>query len=102
MRMLQLDEVNRIGTLGGVAIRHASADDLSAIHGAFLAGFTPYHWVMPQGELTEYLSRLFEPRLGPFGGFLVAARGGRVLGAAAYDSGHGHENEIPWGWARLG
>ena len=100
--MLQLDEVNRIGTLGGVAIRHASASDLSDIHSAFLASFTPYHWVMSQGELTDYLARLFEPRVGSFGGFLVAARGARLLGAAAYDSGHGHENDIPWGWARLG
>jgi GNAT superfamily N-acetyltransferase len=100
--MLQLDEVNRIGTLGGVAIRHASAGDLPDIHRAFLASFSPYHWVMSQGELTDYLARLFEPRLGPFGGFLVAARGGRLLGAAAYDSGHGQENDIPWGWARLG
>jgi GNAT superfamily N-acetyltransferase len=102
MTMLRLEEVNHIGTLGGVSIRHASASDLPDIHAAFLASFSPYHWVMSQGELTHYLARLFEPRVGPFGGYLLATRGGRLLGAATYDSGHGYENDIPWGWARLG
>jgi GNAT superfamily N-acetyltransferase len=100
--MLQLDEVNHLGTLGGVSVRHASGVDLPDIHRALLACFSPYHWVMARGELIDYLARLFEPRVGPFGGFLLATRGGRLLGAAAYDSGHGHEHEIPWGWARLG
>jgi GNAT superfamily N-acetyltransferase len=100
--MLRIEETEHMGTLGGVSVRHASAGDLSEIHNAFLSCFSPYHWVMPQGELTQYLARLFEPRIGPFGGYLVASRGGRFLGAAAYDSGHGQENDIPWGWARLG
>jgi hypothetical protein len=55
---------------------------------------------MSQGELTHYLARLFEPRVGPSGATCWPPAE-PVLGAATYDSGHGHENDIPWGWARL-
>jgi GNAT superfamily N-acetyltransferase len=101
--MLRLDDDTKVGTLGGVSVRLASAVDLPEIHGALVASFSPYHWVLPDGELTHYLARLFDPRgNGPFGGFLVARRGGKVLGAATYDSGRQGDDTVPWGWAHLG
>jgi GNAT superfamily N-acetyltransferase len=100
---MRLQDDTVMGQLGGVSIRQASAVDLPEVHGAFLTSFSPYHWVLPDGELTEYLAGLFEPKSnGPYRGYLVARRGERVLGAAAYDSGGLSNDVVPWGWAHLG
>jgi GNAT superfamily N-acetyltransferase len=86
-----------------IRIRPARADELRAIFGMLVASYVEHQWVMPSAAFRIHLGDIFAlRRKATAGGFLVAERKGRLVGAALYDP-RPSRQEVPWppGWASL-
>jgi ribosomal protein S18 acetylase RimI-like enzyme len=84
-------------------IRPAHSDELRAIFGMLVGAYVEHQWVMPSAAFRIHLGDIFAlRRRARAGGFLVAERNGRLVGAAMCDP-RPSRQELPWppGWASL-
>jgi GNAT superfamily N-acetyltransferase len=89
--------------LGQPRIRPARSDELRSIFGMLVGSYVEHQWVMPSAAFRIHLGDVFAlRRRAQAGGFLVAERNGRLVGAAMCDP-RPSRQEIPWppGWASL-
>jgi len=84
-------------------IRLARTDELRAIFGMLVSAYVEHQWTMPSAAFRIHLGDIFAlRRRATAGGFLVAERRGRLVGAAMCDP-RPSRQDVPWppGWATL-